>query len=146
MVKEAELRENVQYGMLDSSVWHQRGQTGPSVAEEMILAGTRWRPADRSSGSRTNGKNRLHELLKVNEDTGKPGIIFFENCRQIIADLPIIPADPDGQDDIDVRYASDHAYDSIRYGIMSRPRANTPFDFSSPITSSYRPASLRVGY
>jgi hypothetical protein len=146
MVQEAERGESIQYGMLDSSVWHQRGQTGPSIAEEMIQAGTRWRPSDRSAGSRVNGKNRLHELLKIDEYTGKPGIIFFETCRQIIADLPIIPADPDGDDDIDKRYASDHAYDSIRYGIMSRPRSKSPFDFGPGLGYNYRPANPRFGY
>lgn len=146
MVQEAERGENIQYGMLDSSVWHQRGQTGPSIAEEMIMSGTRWRPADRSSGSRTNGKNRLHELLKIDEFTGKPGIIFFNTCRQIIADLPIIPVDPDGNEDIDPHYTSDHAYDSIRYGIMSRPRAVSAFDFNPNVGYSYRPASKRFGY
>lgn len=155
-ILELERGETVQYGMLDSSCWHQRGQTGPSIAEEMIAGGTRWRPADRSSGSRANGKNRLHELLKVTsygyDHEGKeimlPGIVFFDNCRQIIADLPVIPSDPHGEDDIDDRYANDHAYDSIRYGIMSRPRATSPFDFGSSGTSRgiYRPADKKFGY
>jgi hypothetical protein len=33
--------------------------------------------------------------------------------------MQVIPTDPKGTDDIDPRYASDHAYDSVRYGIMS---------------------------
>ena len=117
-----EREENIRYGMLDSSVWHKRGE-GPSIAEVMINTGCRWRPSDRSPGSRVAGKNRLHELLKVNEFTGKPGIIFFDNCRQVISDLQVIPTDPHGGDDIDDRYASDHSYDALRYGIMSRPRS-----------------------
>lgn len=149
LVRLAEQGERIQYGMLDSSVWHQRGQTGPSIAEEMIQAGTKWRPADRSAGSRANGKNRLHELLKTDPYTGKPGIIFFNTCRQIISDLPIIPADPDGLDDINVDYTSDHAYDSIRYGIMSRPRSRSPFsDWFGGNTAfnQRRPADRRFGY
>ena len=114
-VLEAEGSDRVDYGVLDSSCWHQRGQLGPSIAEEMISQGTRWRPSDRTNGARVAGKNRLHEVLKVDEDTGLPGIQFFNTCRQIIADLPVIPADPRGSDDIDPRYASDHAYDSVRY-------------------------------
>lgn len=147
--------EQIMYGVLDSSVWQQRGQKGPSIAEEMIMAGVKWRPADRSKGSRTDGKNRLHELLKLrdmglNEDGTVrriPGIQFFNNCRQIIADLPTLPTDPDGKDDIDVRYASDHTYDSIRYGIMSRPRAHSVFDFGgSDYNNGWRPADKRFGY
>lgn len=145
-VLNAEIGDNIQYGILDSSCWHQRGNIGPSIAEEMIAEGTRWRPSDRSSGARVAGKNRLHELLKVDEETGTPGIVFFNNCRQIIADIPVIPSDPKGTDDIDPRYASDHAYDSIRYGIMSRPRASSPFDFGDKPINRWQPSDSVFGY
>ena len=146
-VKEAELGERMQYGVLDSSCWHNRGQIGPSIAEEMISEGTRWRPSDRSNGARVAGKNRLHEVLKVDEYTELPAIQFFNTCRQIIADLPIIPADPRGSDDIDPRYANDHAYDSVRYAVMSRPRAFSPFDLGKGIPQqSWRPADATFGY
>lgn len=142
----AEEGDSVQYGILDSSCWHNRGQIGPSIAEEMISEGCRWRPSDRSAGARVAGKNRLHELLKVDDVTGLPGIIFFDNCRQIIADLPVIPSDPKGTDDIDPRYKSDHAYDSIRYGVMSRPRAFSPFDFGNKPHKKWQPSDAVFGY
>ncbi len=146
-VKEAEGGERIQYGVLDSSCWHNRGQIGPSIAEEMISEGTRWRPSDRTNGARVAGKNRLHEVLKVDEYTDIPGIQFFDTCRQIIADLPIIPSDPRGSDDIDPRYATDHAYDSVRYAVMSRPRAFSPFDMGKGIPQqSWRPADQTFGY
>jgi hypothetical protein len=145
--EEARTKERVDYGVLDSSVWAQRGTSGPSVAEEILRTGCRFRPSDRSKGSREAGFTRLHELLKIQEGTEKPGIIFFENCRQIIADLPIIPLSRDVADDIDLAYASDHAYDSIRYGIQSRPKAFSVFDFGDTKRDySYRPADNRFGY
>ena len=146
-VLEAEQGDSIQYGVLDSSCWHNRGQIGPSIAEEMISMGCRWRPSDRTAGARVAGKNRFHEVLKVDETTGVPGIVFFNTCRQIIADLPIIPADPKGSDDIDPRYATDHAYDSVRYGIMSRPRAFSPFDTGRGVPiQRYTPSDSRFGY
>lgn len=151
MVMEMEMSDKVDYGILDSSVWHQRGHNGPSIAEEMIGRGCRWRPSDRTAGSRTAGKNRLHELLKVDPYSEQPGIVFLENCRQIIADLPMLPSDPDGVDDIDSRYTSDHSYDALRYGIMSRPRGATgwkPWDdweVTKP-EKKYRPADPVFGY
>ena len=146
-VLEAEGAESIDYGILDSSCWHQRGQLGPSIAEEMISQGCRWRPSDRSNGARVAGKNRLHEVLKVDEDTGIAGIQFFNTCRQIIADLPVIPSDPKGSDDIDPRYASDHSYDSVRYAVMSRPRAYSPFDWGNGVPQqSWRPADATFGY
>jgi hypothetical protein len=155
---EYDAKESIAYGVLDSSLWHVRGHFGPSIAEEMIQQGCKWRPSDRAPGSRIAGRNRLHELLQVDvnvphydegKDCGRPGIIFFDTCRQIITDLPVIPTDPDGTDDIDKDYASDHAYDSVRYGIMSRPKASSPFDFGGISTfnySGYRPVQPRFGH
>ena len=155
MILDLEKNENILYGVLDSSVWSERGQRGPSIAEEMIQRGCRWRPSDRGKGSRTAGKNRLHELLKLkdcgtneyNEIIYRPGIMFFNTCRQIISDLPTLPVHPDGVDDIDDKHASDHTYDSIRYGIMTRPRSTSVFDFGGQqFGSTYRPADKRFGY
>ena len=145
-VLDAERGESVQYGILDSSCWHNRGQIGPSIAEEMISIGCRWRPSDRSAGARVAGKNRFHEVLKVDEDTGVPGIVFFNNCREIIADLPVIPSDPKGTDDIDPRYKSDHAYDSVRYAVMSRPKAFSPFDMGGKPITAWQPSDSVFGY
>ena len=146
-VLEAEHGESIQYGILDSSCWHNRGQIGPSIAEEMISIGCRWRPSDRSAGARVAGKNRFHEVLKVDPVTETAGIIFFNTCRQIISDLPVIPSDPKGSDDIDPRHASDHTYDSVRYGIMSRPKAFSPFDMGKGVPiQRYTPSDTRFGY
>jgi hypothetical protein len=146
-VLDAERGESIQYGVLDSSCWHNRGQIGPSIAEEMITMGCRWRPSDRTAGARVAGKNRFHEVLKVDPVTEAAGIIFFNTCRQIIADLPVIPSDPKGSDDIDPRFASDHTYDSVRYGIMSRPKAFSPFDMGRGVPiKHYAPSDSTFGY
>lgn len=145
-VLEMEKGEIIDYGVLDSSCWAVRGQSGPSIAEEMIQAGCRWRPSDRSNGSRVAGKNRLHELLRKDEFSGLPGIVFFETCRQIISDLPVIPQDKES-DDIDPKYATDHAYDSIRYGIMSRPKGGAHgVSLRASPSQSWRPANPTFGY
>lgn len=144
-----EAEEKVSYGILDSSVWHQRGHDGPSIAEEMIKYGCRWRPSDRGQGSRTAGKNRIHELLKIREfDDGNkiPGLVIFDNCRQLIADLPSLPLDPDGKEDIDNRSTNDHTYDALRYGVMSRPRSGSPLDWGSKPRDSYQPFDATFGY
>lgn len=140
--------DRVVYGILDSSCWHNRGQIGPSIAEVMINRGCRWRPSDRSAGARIAGRMRLHELLKEKDhgDYKRSGIVFFDICRQIISDLPVIPTDPKGGDDIDDRYKSDHAYDSIRYGIMSRPKSNSLFDIGQPTSYADVPADGTFGY
>lgn len=144
--EEYNANERVSYGVLDSSVWHNRGFTGPSIAETMIAHGCKWRPSDRSQGSRIPGRVRLHELLKERDmgDRKIPGIIFFNTCRQTIADIPSIPTDPKGGDDIDIRFKNDHTYDALRYGIMSRPRSGSIFDSFGE--RQYKPHDPIFGY
>lgn len=129
MILQAEAGENIRYGVLDSSTWHKRGDTGPSIAERMIVRGCRWRPADRSAGSRVAGKNEIHRRLQIDEFTESPRMVIFNNCTQLISDLPTIPLDKKNPEDIDTNVKNDHTYDALRYGVMSRPRSKNLFDY-----------------
>jgi hypothetical protein len=113
---------NIKYGVLDSSCWHKRGDTGPSLAEQMIMQGCRWKPSDRSAGSRVAGKNELHRRLQVDDDTEEPRLLIMSNCTNLIAQLPVLPLDKNNPEDIDTKVNFDHLYDALRYGVMSRPR------------------------
>lgn len=136
---------NIMYGVLDSSCWHNRGDRGPSIAERMIRRGCRWRPADRSKGSRVSGKNEVHRLLKVNEFSGEPSILVFNTCRNLITYLPSIPLDKNNPEDVDTHYAHDHLYDALRYGVMSRPK---PFGFDDGVAMApqFKPFDETFGY
>ena len=128
MINELEAEDgNMKYGVLDSSLWHKRGDTGPSLAEQMIMRGCRFRPSDRSKGSRVSGKNEIHRRLQVDEYTEEPRIVFFDTCTNMVSQLPAIPLDKKNPEDVDTR-AEDHLYDALRYGIMSRPRFSI-FDY-----------------
>ena len=129
MILEAEDGEKMRYGVLDSSLWHNRGDTGPSLAEQMNMKGCRWRPSDRSRGSRVAGKNEIHRRLQIDEFTEEPRMVFFNNCTNTISQIPAIPLDKNNPEDVDT-HAEDHLYDALRYGIMTRPRSNL-FDFDS---------------
>lgn len=118
----------IRYGVLDSSCWHKRGDTGPSLAEQMIMRGCRWRPADRSAGSRVAGKNEIHRRLQVDPFTEEPRLVITSNCTNLIAQLPILPLDKHNPEDIDTK-SEDHLYDAMRYGVMSRPRSSL-FDYN----------------
>ena len=118
---------NIKYGVLDSSLWHKRGDTGPSLAEQMISQGCRWRPSDRSRGSRVAGKNEIHRRLQIDEFTEEPRLVFFNTCTNTISQLPSIPFDKKNPEDVDTK-SEDHLYDALRYGIMSRPRFSI-FDY-----------------
>jgi len=135
MINELEAQDGgMRYGVLDSSLWHKRGDTGPSLAEQMIMRGCRFRPSDRSKGSRVSGKNEIHRRLQVDEYTEEPRIVFFNNCTNTVSQLPSIPLDKKNPEDVDTR-AEDHLYDALRYGIMSRPRFSI-FDYDPHGTST----------
>jgi hypothetical protein len=137
MIIEIESGERIRYGVLDSSLWHNRGDTGPSLAEQMIQKGCRWRPSDRSKGSRIAGKNEIHRRLQVDEFTEQPRLVFFETCRNIISELPSLPLDKNNLEDVDTKSPIDHGYDALRYGLMTRPRSSL---------WDYDPATQRSGF
>ena len=137
MILEEEAKDGtIRYGVLDSSLWHKRGDTGPSLAEQMIMRGCRWRPSDRSKGSRVSGKNEIHRRLQVDEFTEEPQLVFFSTCTNCIAQIPSIPLDKRNPEDVDTN-SEDHLYDALRYGIMTRPRSSL-WDFN--------PATQRSGF
>lgn len=146
MVLAAEQGEHIRYGVLDSSCWAKRGDLGPSIAERMIVRGCKWRPSDRSAGSRVAGKNEVHRRLQVDSFTGRPRIVFFNNCTQIIADLPLLPIDKNNPEDVDTKVTNDHSYDALRYGLMSRPRSKSIFDFDNNSFDDFHVADKTLGY
>lgn len=147
LVLDAEYGEAVRYGILDASTWSSRGDVGPSIAETMIRYGCPWRPSDRSPKSRVNGKLEVHRRLAVDPHTEQPRMKIFANCRNLIRTLPMLPLDDNNQEDIDTT-AEDHAYDALRYGVMSRPLSHeTPYDLRNiSRTSSFRASDSTFGY
>jgi len=148
-VLDAEQGEYIRYGMLDSSTWARRGDVGPSIAETMIREGCKWRPSDRSPKSRVNGKLELHKRLSIDEKSGEPKLKIFNNCRNLLRTLPLLPTDKHNPEDVDT-HAEDHAYDALRYGVMSRPlhpnsNANDPF-MKQNKENNFKPADRIFGY
>lgn len=121
--------DNVRYGVLDSSTWANRGDSGPSIAEEMIMSGCTWRPSDRSPGSRKAGLVKFHQLLKKDEFTKKPKIFIFSSCKELIKCIQSLPIDENDPEDVDTD-ANDHAWDALRYAIMSRPHIANADDWA----------------
>tara|TARA_Y100000004_G_scaffold68115_2_gene76410 strand:- start:755 stop:2203 length:1449 start_codon:yes stop_codon:yes gene_type:complete len=137
---------NIKYGVLDSSLWHKRGDLGPSLAEQMITRGCRWRPSDRSRGSRVAGKNEIHRRLQIDEFTEEPRLVIFNNCVNLITQLPSLPLDKKNPEDVDTN-AEDHLYDALRYGLQSRPKFSIfDYDPANKPSMGMRVADEKFGY
>ncbi len=85
-----------------------RGDGGPMIAERKIQDGWRWKPSDRSSGSRVNGKLELHKRFTINERTDEPTLKIFNNCTHLLRTLPLLPVDKNNPEDVDPNF-EDHA-------------------------------------
>lgn len=130
-------------GVLDTAAWNRTGTTGPTVGETLLRAGHKLRRADKN---RIQGKIQIHEYLRV-QPSGRPKIQIFNSCPNLIRELQSIPLDKSNPEDVDT-HAPDHAYDALRYLIMSRPRVNDIFSqFRNLRTQqSYTPVDAEFGY
>ena len=129
-------------GVLDTAAWARTGTTGPTVGEALVRQGHKLRPADKN---RVQGKIQIHEFLKVKEN-GRPRLQIFNSCPNLIRELQSIPLSKTNPEDVDT-HASDHAYDALRYMIMSRPRMSSTFDRLRGLKRDiHQPADSTFGY
>ena len=130
-------------GVLDTAAWARTGTTGPTVGEALILAGHKLRKADKN---RIQGKIQIHEYLKV-QPNGRPKLQIFSTCPNLIKELQSIPMDRTKPEDVDT-HAPDHAYDALRYLIMSRPRVDDPINRirNFRMEQAYQPIDREFGY
>ena len=104
------------------------------------------RPSDRSPRSRIAGKLELHKQLSLDKDTNQPKLKIFSNCTNLIRTLPMLPVDKNNPEDVDTD-AEDHAYDALRYGVMSRsmhPHSYAANKYTEK--EKFKPADRVFGY
>jgi hypothetical protein len=130
-------------GVLDTAAWSRTGYTGPTIGELLIQKGHKLRRADKN---RHAGKVQIHEYLRPNRETGRPRLQIFNSCPNLIKELQGLPLSKSNPEDVDT-HAADHAYDALRYMIMSRPRMDHPHARMLRIKQDvYRPTDSTFGY
>lgn len=111
-------------GIYDSAAWADTGlgnSAGEGRAQIMNRLGAGWTKCTKGPGSRVAGVNLLNQHLTLDPKTpefphGKPRLIIFNNCINLIETLPRMvrsKADPE-----DIVQVDDHAYDGLRYGLQ----------------------------
>lgn len=130
-------RERPLYMVSDPACWN-KPQGGESVAETMIRMGL---PLIEADNDRISGLNRVRENLAVAPD-GKPWIQVFKTCYNLINTLPSLVYDEHQVEDVDSN-GDDHAYDSIRYFLMSRPSRTKPEPKEEPLMRQVYRAALK---
>ena len=112
--------ERIAYTVASPDAWQQRGlkgAEGESIAEVFSHNGVPLIPAD---SARVSGWQRVREALAPEAD-GKPELLIFETCRNLIRTLPALTYDAHDCEDVSDA-CEDHAPEALRYGLMSRPR------------------------
>lgn len=108
-------RERITYNVLDPSCWAKTG-IGDSIHDQYRREGL---ACKRAMNARRDGWARVREFLKLDEE-GKPGILFFETCSELLRTLPELIHDDTNPEDLDTD-GEDHLADALRYLLMSRP-------------------------
>ena len=130
-------------GILDTAAWARTGYTGPTIGEILINKGHKLRRADKN---RIAGKTQIHEHLRQDNSTGRPKLQILNTCVNLVKELQALPLSKTNPEDVDT-HASDHAYDALRYLIMSRPRMDHPYDRMNRIKiDTYKPSDTGFGY
>ncbi len=130
-------------GVLDTAAWSRTGYTGPTIGEILVNKGHKLRRADKN---RLAGKTQIHEHLRKNNVTGRPRLQIFNTCVNLIKEIQALPLSKSNPEDVDT-HAADHAYDALRYLVMSRPRMDHPQDRMLRIKSdTFSPSDSTFGY
>ena len=110
----------VTYG--DPSMWTKKTheENTFSTADEYRAEGVMLTEADNDRLTRVR---KVHTLLADLPD-GKPGLVIFDECVNLIRTLPALVRDPLDREDVDTK-GEDHAYDTLGYG-LTNVRPPTP--------------------
>lgn len=98
-------------------LWSRQKDTGKTMTE---LFGSNGVPVIKAGSSRVQGHMQIKEMLMDRAD-GRPGILFFDCCRELSGDIQTIQADDSNPNDC-AREPHDvtHTVDALRYFCISR--------------------------
>jgi hypothetical protein len=118
-ILERDSSDQIVYSVADPAIFSNDG--GPSIAERMSDEGVFWSPADnkRVAGRGSMGGWDQVRSRLVGMD-GKPMVVVFATCTNLIRTLPAMQHDANRAEDLDSN-GEDHAVDTLRYGCQSRP-------------------------
>lgn len=135
-VKQLSEGEEIKYTVAGHDMWQKRGtdfNEGESIAETFNYNGVYVEKADIA---RIVGWNRVREYLSDAED-GIPHVQVFENCVNLIRTLPMMIYDERKAEDMSDGM-EDHAADSLRYGLMSRPIKSKALEIEQPYIARHK--------
>jgi hypothetical protein len=109
-------------GIIDSAAFAEigLGTSGGkgSRGDIMNTHGCKWKPSEKGVGSRLAGIAAIHTRLALKRD-GRPGLIVFNTCRNLIRTLPAMVYSRSNPEDIDDS-CEQHGVDALRYALTRK--------------------------
>ena len=120
LIKQCDGKDIISYTVGSVDMWNKHGLKdvfgGECVAETLCKLKV---PVVKADNNRLNGWARIRESL-LDAPDGRPYLQIFSNCNNLIRTLPVLFFDPNDHEDVS-DHCEDHAAESLRYGLMSRP-------------------------
>lgn len=125
--------ESIDYLVCDPSIWSVKGENQFGLSGQQIFA-QRYKEVTkkeilmvRANNDRQNGWSAIREYLSPFVENGKTlaKLQVFPACENLIRTFPDMIHDENNPEDMDSD-EEDHALDSLRYGIMSKPEPYPP--------------------
>lgn len=108
--------EKIEANIGPPDMWNRSRDTGRTQAQTFAQCGF---PLVKANNNRVQGWMALKEDLKIRPD-GKPGILFFSNCRHILSDLQALQHDQKNASDVAKEpHDITHGPDALRYGCVT---------------------------
>lgn len=107
-------------GPADASIFDEReGDTIAAAIDRGFGSRGVFTPANKAPGTRHQRLEILRTRLSASAQDvmEEPGLFIFENCRDWLRTVPVLPRDEKDPDDVDT-HAEDHAYDETGYRIL----------------------------
>jgi hypothetical protein len=107
--------EGVTELVADPACWNKQ-DAYPAPIDAFVTAGFH---CVKANNDRVPGWMKLHELLKTEDEYGRPMLQIFDTCVHQIRTLPILMPDDHRPEDVNSDM-EDHLADALRYGVMSQ--------------------------
>lgn len=118
--------ESIDYLVADPAIWgdksHHKSVKGESGAETIQNVFRSWCSVIKGDNERLTGWGRMR-ILFTPGPSGEPRMTYSPNCKNAVRTIPTLVHDETKVEDLDSD-GEDHAADSSRYGVMSRPYAS----------------------
>jgi PBSX family phage terminase large subunit len=115
-IRELTGQEEISYTTADPSMWSiNQYEKGESIAHRLMRYKV---PVIKADNNRIAGWNVIHSYLTGEKE--KPKLFIFHTCEYLIKTLPSLIHDERNPEDLNSK-GDDHAADSLRYALMTKP-------------------------